>query len=200
MSFFGVSCVDVNDEKDLGMRQEMCGQLEHCSFDFPSRQCAPRRLSRPVGSRRLMHSRRSPSRSRRSQSPQFNLKTFKSELQNNPGSVRAVISAISEAADQEDTEPLVSKVIKYAVLPLMAYGAYKFVSEADLINIVVKVLRFLKTHLSEATFANFFDKFTVKMSPADVLFYFQGMTPVENWWMVDPDPNIVLAKKGDTAK
>ena len=140
-SFFGVSCVDINQEPNPRMRQAMCNQVERCVFDVDDQVCVSTRR----GSVRT--------RSGDAGSSAVNLRTLKRTLKSNPGKARAVLTALSDYTDNVDTEPMVAKIIRWAVLPLLPLVTYVAMQEkSDIVSVIVKILTDLEKVLKPKTF------------------------------------------------
>ena len=132
-SFFGVSCVEVNDEPDPRLRVAMCNQIEQCAFDADSQVCRP---LRPVRTNRTARAAQST-------------RTLKKSLKSNPGQARAVLNALEDYADQDDTEPMIAKLIKWSLLiPLAGHFALRNLD----IDKIMKILSYLRSTFGDLWF------------------------------------------------
>jgi hypothetical protein len=175
-SFFGVSCVDVNDEPDPRLRLAMCNQIEQCAFDSDSQVCRPQR----------------PMRTNRTNRTAQSAKALKKSLKSNPGQARAVLNALEDYADQDDTEPMIAKLIKWSLLiPLAGHFALRNLDGEQLGEKLLKVLSYLRTIYGDKWFMNLWDSWirpALKAAPAlpyklgDALKYVQtvGVTTPPN--------------------
>jgi hypothetical protein len=136
-SFFGVSCVDVNNEPDPRLRLAMCNQLEQCAFDSDSQVCRPQR----------------PMRTNRTARAAQSTRTLKKSLKSNPGQARAVLNALEDYADQDDTEPMIAKLIKWSLLiPLAGHFALRNSVEAS--KLIIQVLSYIRSIVSDDIWFN----------------------------------------------
>lgn len=157
-SFFGVSCVDINEEQNPRLRQAMCNQVDRCLFNFETQMCVPPRRSRTAArtvqsvddnagmGRTYVRSGARPDT--------VNLRTLRKTLKSDPGQARAVLTALSDYTQDEDAEPMVAKIVRWAIVPLLPLVTYVAVQQnVDVfVNMVVRVLKYLHKVLNEQAF------------------------------------------------
>lgn len=162
--------MDVNQEQNRRLRRAMCDQLQQCNFNASTEACVPRfRTSgRTVATRRPRT---------------VNLQTLKKTLKTHPGRARAVLNALSDYTESDDTEPMAEKVIKWAILPLLPLAGYvMFQKHVDIVKLVIDVILYLRSVLSTDAFDNLWTKYlkpalTYTMSADDTTKVGQVLNP-----------------------